>query len=95
MGLSSSLHLSVACDAILVVVDRFLKMVRYIPTVNTIDAIDIGVLITDHIISKFGVPKSIVSDRGSIFTSSYWESLCFYLATRRCLLTAFYPQIDG
>ena len=46
-------------------------MVRYIPTMNTIDAIDIGVLITDHIISKFEVPKSIVSDRGSIFTSSY------------------------
>ena len=95
VGLPPSLHMGVACDSILVVVDRFSKMVRYIPTVNTVDAIGVGALITDHILSKFGVPKSIVSDRGSIFTSSYWESLCFYLATRRCLSTAFHPQTDG
>ena len=46
-------------------------MVRYVPTINTIDAIGVGVLITDYIISKFSVPQSIVSNRGSIFISSY------------------------
>ena len=95
VGLPPSVRMGVVYDAILVVVDRFSKMVRYIPTTKDVDAPGVGILITDHILSKFGVPKSIVSDRGSIFTSSFWESLCFYLATRRCLSTAFHPQTDG
>ena len=95
VGLSLSLYIGVTCDSILIMVDRFSKMVRYIPTTNIINTTGLGVLIIDHIILKFGVSKSIVSDRGLIFTSSYWELLYFYLMTRRCLLTAFHPQINN
>ena len=62
VGLPPSLHIGVVCDTILVVVDRFSKIVRYIPTVNTVNATGVGILIIDYIISKFGVPTSIVSD---------------------------------
>ena len=62
VGLPLSLHMGVTCDSILVMVDRFLKMVRYIPITNIINATDLGVLIIDYIILKFGVLKSIVSD---------------------------------
>ena len=71
IGLPPSLYIGVAYDTILVVIDRFSKIVRYIPTVNIVDATGVSILITDYIISKFGVPTSIVSDRGSIFIFSY------------------------
>ena len=95
VGLPPSLRMQHAYDAILVVVDRYSKMVRYIPTNNDVDATGVGTLIIDNILSKFGIPRSIVSDRGSIFTSSFWGTLCYYLAMRRCFSTAFHPQTDG
>ena len=41
------------------------------------------------------MPDSIVSDRGSVFMSKFWSSLCYFLSIKRRLSTAFYPQTDG
>ena len=71
MGLPLLLYIEVIYNIILVIVDRFLKIVRYISTINTINTIGVSILIIDYIISKFRVLKSIISDRESIFTSSY------------------------
>lgn len=84
-----------AYDAILVIVCRFSKMVRYLPCTVDIDAESMAELILIEIIQHYGVPRSIVSDRGTLFTSKYWGTLCYYLAIRRCLSTAFHPQTDG
>ncbi len=84
-----------AYDAILVVVYRLTKMVRYIACTTEIDAPELGDRLVEEIFSKFGVPRSIVSDRGSVFTSSYWSTMCYYLAVKRRVLTAFHPQTDG
>ncbi|WMV22932.1 hypothetical protein MTR67_016317 [Solanum verrucosum] len=42
-----------------------------------------------------GVPVSIVSDRGSVFTSHFWRALQHDLGTRLDMSTAFHPQTDG
>ena len=42
-----------------------------------------------------GVPKSIIFDRDSRFTSKFWKCLQNALGTRLKFSTAFYPQIDG
>ena len=36
-----------------------------------------------------------MSDRGSVFTSKFWSSLCYFLGIKQKLSTAFYPQTDG
>jgi transposase InsO family protein len=95
VGLPPSMRMGVAYDSVLVIVDRFSKMVRYIPTVKEVKASEVGQLLLDEVISKFGTPRSIVSDRGSVFTSAFWGDFCYYLATRRCFSTAFHPQTDG
>jgi Chromo (CHRromatin Organisation MOdifier) domain len=41
------------------------------------------------------MPKHIVSDRGSLFTSKFWGAMCHYLNVTRRLSTAFHPQTDG
>ena len=40
-------------------------------------------------------PKSIISDRGTQFTSHYWRSFQRALGTTVKLSTAFHPRTDG
>ncbi|MBW0576533.1 hypothetical protein O181_116248, partial [Austropuccinia psidii MF-1] len=48
-----------------------------------------------HVSSKHGLPVSIVSDRGSLFVSSFWTNLCQQLKISRDPSTAFHPETDG
>jgi hypothetical protein len=41
------------------------------------------------------VPKKIVSDRGTQFTSRFWEKLHEVMDTRLNFSLAYHPQIDG
>lgn len=56
---------------------------------------ELGSTLMDEVFSRFGTPTSIISDRGSLFTSTYWETFCYYLTVKRRLSTAFHPQTDG
>ncbi|MBW0544768.1 hypothetical protein O181_084483, partial [Austropuccinia psidii MF-1] len=47
-----------------------------------------------HVFSKHGLPISIVSDRGSLFVSSFWTKLCQQLKISRDLSTEFHPETD-
>ena len=58
-------------DSILVVVDRFSKYVYYILTAKTVNAKGLASLLYKHVVLKTGPPYSIVSDRGTVFTSEY------------------------
>jgi transposase InsO family protein len=91
VGLPPAVRRRKAYDALLVVIDRFSKMVQYIPCTQEIDAPDMADRLIEVIFSRFGKPRSIVSDRGSTFTSKYWGTLCYYMVVKRCLSTAFHP----
>ena len=78
-------------DAILIVVNRYSKMCRYISTRIDIDVSQLATLLIAEIFSKFGTPNSIVSDRGTTFTTKYWGTFYYYLAIRRYFSTAFHP----
>jgi len=82
-------------DSILVFVDRYTKVTRYLPCNKTCTAVQLTDLFIKEIVSKYGVPKGIVSDRGSVFTSAYWSSFCHETQVKRRLSTAFHPQTDG
>jgi transposase InsO family protein len=95
VGLPPSKRREVVYDSILVVVCRYSKMVRFIPCYNDITAPELADTLVDEIFSKFGVPRSIVSDRGTTFTSDYWRTICYHAMIKRCFSTAFHPQSDG
>ena len=94
-GLPESEYRGTIYDAILVVMCRYTKMAIYIRTQKTITSNDLADLLMDNLIRHHGVPEGIVTDRGSIFTSSYWSNICYYLKIQRKLSTAFHPQTDG
>ena len=82
-------------DSILVIVNWLTKMVHYKPVKITLDAPGLAEVIIDVVVRHHGLPDSIVTDRGSLFTSKFWSSLCYFLGIKRRLSTAFHPQTDG
>ena len=82
-------------DSILVIVDRLTKMVHYEPVKVTINAPGLAEVIIDVVVRHHGLPDSIVTNRGSLFTLKFWSSLCYFLGIKRRLSTAFHPQTDG
>ena len=45
--------------------------------------------------SLHGVPKTIISDRGTQFVACFWEQLHASLGTRLIRSSAYHPQTDG
>ncbi|MBW0562579.1 hypothetical protein O181_102294, partial [Austropuccinia psidii MF-1] len=95
MDFITQLPLSNSFDSILVIVDRFSKMALFIPAISSITSLDLTHLFIKNILSKNGLPSSIVSDRGSLFVSSFWTNLCQQLKISRDLSTAYHPETDG
>jgi len=82
-------------DSILVFIDRFTKMCHLINCNKTTTAPEFAHIFLNHIIRLHGIPDSIVSDRGSIFTSQFWTALSKSLNLKERLSTSFHPQTDG
>ena len=82
-------------DSILVIVNRLTKMVHYEPVKVTIDAPGLAEVIIDVVVRHHRLPDSIVTDRGSLFTSKFWSSLCYFLGIKQQLSTTFHPQTDS
>jgi hypothetical protein len=83
------------CTAILVVVDRMTKMAHFIPTVDEVDAPTTAALFMHRIVALHGLPDDIVTDRGSVFTSSFTRTFLSALGVTQNISTAFHPQTDG
>ena len=70
-------------------------MAVFILPMSSITSLDLALLFIKNIFAKHGLPSSIVSDRGSLFVSSFWTNLCQKLKISRDLSTAYHPETDG
>jgi hypothetical protein len=80
---------------IFVIVDKLTKYGMFIPTTTDVDALESGRLFREHVISRFGLPRQIIGDRDTRWTSSFWKELCKGLGVKLSLATAYHPQTDG
>ena len=60
-------------DSIWVVVDRLTKVAPFIPVKTTYTSAKLAKIYMTRIVCLHGVPRSIVSDRGTQFTSKFWN----------------------
>ena len=93
-GLPLSKLIGIIFNAILVVVDRYTKFARYILSREDWKAKTLGDALIREVWSKCGLPVSLTTDRGSLFTSKYRSQIC-YLRIWLGYSTAFHPQTDG
>ena len=82
-------------DSIYVFCDKLSKMIHLAPTTKTCDAKEAARLFITTIVKLHGLPREMVSDRDSKFTSIFWQEVMRILDIRSSLSTAFHPQTDG
>ncbi|MBW0510124.1 hypothetical protein O181_049839 [Austropuccinia psidii MF-1] len=95
MDFITHLPLSNSFDSILSIVDRFSKMAVFITTMSSITSLYLAHLFIKNIVSKNGLPSSIVSDRGLLFVSSFWTNLCQQPKISRDMSTSYHQETDG
>jgi len=81
-------------DTILVVCDRLSKMTHFVVTIERILAERLPRLFRDNVWKLYGLPESIVSDRGSQFAAELTKELNKILGIETKLSTVFHPQMD-
>ncbi|GJW70573.1 putative reverse transcriptase domain-containing protein [Tanacetum coccineum] len=82
-------------DTIWVIVDRLTKSAHFIPTRATYSMETLTRLYIKEIVSRNGMPISIISDRDTHFTSRFWQSLQNALGTQLDMSTTYHPETDG
>ena len=82
-------------DSVWVIVDRLTKSAHFLPVNNTYTMDKLAELYVQNIVRLHGVPKSIVLDRDSRFTSKFWRSLQNTLGAKLKFSTTYHAQIDG
>jgi Integrase zinc binding domain/Integrase core domain len=82
-------------DSIMVVVDRFSKMVVFIACKTTMDASWVADFYFGNVVRHYGLPVSIVSDRDTKFMSLFWKELWKKLGTVLKFCSPYHPQTDG
>ena len=80
---------------ILVIVDRFMKIVHYKLVKITIDAPGLAEIIIEMVVHHHNLSNSIVTDQSFLFTWKFWSLLCYFLGIKRCLYTTLHSQTDG
>jgi len=82
-------------DSIWVVVDRLTKSAHFIPVNTCYPTRRYAQLYIERILCLHGIPKTIISDRGSQFIARFWEQLHTCLGTRLIRSSAYHPQTYG
>uniref|UniRef100_A0AAQ6IR55 Gypsy retrotransposon integrase-like protein 1 n=1 Tax=Anabas testudineus TaxID=64144 RepID=A0AAQ6IR55_ANATE len=91
----TGLPVSNGLNTVLTVVDRFSKMVHFIPLAGLPSAKETADLLVQHVFRLHGLPRDIVSDRGPQFTAHFWTEFCRLLGISVSLSSGFHPQSNG
>jgi hypothetical protein len=81
-------------DSIWVIMDRLTKVAHFIPVETTYSRLQLTELYMSRIVCLHGVPKKIVSDRGTQFTLKFWEMMHKALDTQLRFSSTYHPQTD-
>ncbi|GJY21122.1 putative reverse transcriptase domain-containing protein [Tanacetum coccineum] len=80
-------------DTIWVIIDRLTKSAHLIPIKDTYSIETLTRLYIKEIVSRHGVPISIISNRDSRFTSRFWQSTQSALGTQLDMIRHIIPRL--
>ena len=79
----------------LVIVDKFSKYTILEGVPENIDAQRTAQIFIKRVVSVWGVPAVVISDRGPQFSSQLWRNILKSLGSHAALATSHHPQTDG
>ncbi|GJU07976.1 putative reverse transcriptase domain-containing protein [Tanacetum coccineum] len=82
-------------DTIWVIVDRHTKSAIFTPMRKTDSTKKLARMYIKEVVTRHGIPVSIICDRDPKFVSHFWRSLQKALGTSLDMSTAYHPQTDG
>ncbi|GJW85818.1 putative reverse transcriptase domain-containing protein [Tanacetum coccineum] len=82
-------------DTIWVIVDRLTKSAHFLPMRETDPMDKLARLFLKEVVTRHGIPVSIICDRDPRFTSNFWRSFQKAMGTRLDMSTAYHPETDG
>ncbi|GJS33190.1 putative reverse transcriptase domain-containing protein [Tanacetum coccineum] len=82
-------------DTIYVIVDRLTKSAISVPMRETDLMEKLARMYLKEVVTRHGIPVSIICDRNPRFASNFWRSLQKDLGTNLDMSTAYHPQTDG
>ncbi|GJY87272.1 putative reverse transcriptase domain-containing protein [Tanacetum coccineum] len=82
-------------NTIWVIVERLTKSVIFVPMRETNLMDKHARMYLKEVVTRHGIPLSIICDRDPRFASNFWRSLQNALGTSLDMSTAYHPQTDG
>jgi hypothetical protein len=76
---------------LLILIDQLTKVAHFIPIKTMYIRPQLAELYISRIVCLHGVPKKLVSDRGTQFTSKFWERLHESMDTKLNFSLAYHP----
>src|SRR6202034_788094 len=95
MDFIPELPVSDGYDNVLVIVDKLTKYAIFIPTTTTITEKGTAELFFRHVISQYGIPRQVISDRDTQWRGDFWKEICNKMGMKRALTMAYHPQANG
>jgi transposase InsO family protein len=77
------------------ITDKMSRAVIFVPGKETWNAENWSDILLSDVVRRWGLPLSIISDRGSVFISEIWKQVFTKLGTSLLFSTAYHPQTDG
>ncbi len=80
--LSSSKWKEVVYDLILMIVNHYTKMTRYLSTKKTLTVVELAELFFKKIALRYETSSDIVIDKDSLFISAFWSEICYHVKVK-------------
>ncbi|GJZ80474.1 putative reverse transcriptase domain-containing protein [Tanacetum coccineum] len=82
-------------DTIWVIIDRLTKFAHFLPMRETDPMDKLARLYLKKVVTRHGIPVSIICDRDPRFTSNFWRLFQKAMGTRLDMSTAYHSETDG
>lgn len=82
-------------DFVLIIMHKYTRLLTNMFINRTIIVLQLEEIIFKHIFQDFGILKSIVLNRSSIFINYFWFNVMFHLKIEYEFITTFYLQTNG
>nr|GEY13186.1 putative reverse transcriptase domain-containing protein [Tanacetum cinerariifolium] len=82
-------------ENVMQICEEMVERTNILPTRETDPMDKLARIYLKEVVTRHGIPVSIISDRDARFASNFWRSLQNALGTRLDMSTAYHPETDG